>query len=189
MGPWPPQARELASKSKVARLATVDGGGQPHAVPICFVVVDERLYTIVDQKPKRNPGNLKRLRNISANPRVAVIIDHYEDDWANLSYLMIRGSASTVTATGEFAEALPAYRDLMLDAGRRLWVEEYVPSWEERSPTWTIFAADGAMLAKTTIPENFTPHHIAEDHIVGVWLDELDVSYVHVRQILPAEVP
>jgi hypothetical protein len=87
------------------------------------------------------------------------------------------------TRRSEFAEVLPSFRDLMLDAEQRIWVEEYVPSWENRTPMWTIFAADGALLARASIPENFTPIHIAEDRVVGVWLDELEVSYVHVRPI------
>jgi PPOX class probable F420-dependent enzyme len=79
----------------VARLATVDREGRPHVVPICFVIHGDMLYTAVDEKPKR-PGRLKRLENIEANPRVEVLIDHYEDDWSKLWWLRLRGTARIV---------------------------------------------------------------------------------------------
>jgi PPOX class probable F420-dependent enzyme len=79
----------------VARLATVDAGGRPHVVPICFVLDGDMLYTAVDAKPKRT-RRLKRLANIEANPCVEVLIDHYEDDWSQLWWVRLRGTARVV---------------------------------------------------------------------------------------------
>lgn len=76
----------------VARLATIDRNGQPHVVPICFVVDGDMLYTAVDEKPKRT-RRLKRLENIEANPQVEIVIDHYEDDWSKLWWVRLRGTA------------------------------------------------------------------------------------------------
>jgi PPOX class probable F420-dependent enzyme len=78
--------------ARVARLATVDRDGRPHVVPICFVLDGETLYTAVDEKPKRT-RRLKRLENIEANPRVEVLIDHYEDDWSKLWWVRADGIA------------------------------------------------------------------------------------------------
>ena len=44
--------------------------------------------------------------------------------------------------------------------------------------------SSGLALARTAIPDRFTPHHIGADYVVGSWQDELDVSYVHVRPII-----
>ncbi|MEV6051999.1 TIGR03668 family PPOX class F420-dependent oxidoreductase [Streptomyces sp. NPDC052107] len=79
----PPVARERFVSSPVARLATVDGSGVPHAVPVTFVVQDDVLYFAVDHKPK-STWNLRRLRNIRENPAVTVLVDHYDDDWTEL---------------------------------------------------------------------------------------------------------
>ena len=79
----------------VARLATVDRDGRPHVVPICFVLDGETLYTAVDEKPKRT-RRLKRLENIEANPRVEVLVDHYEDDWSKLWWVRLGGTARIV---------------------------------------------------------------------------------------------
>ncbi len=77
----------------VARLATADAHGQPHVVPVCFVYDDGSFYIAIDEKPKRTT-RLKRLRNIEANPQVALVIDVYHDDWSQLAWVMVQGTAS-----------------------------------------------------------------------------------------------
>jgi PPOX class probable F420-dependent enzyme len=97
----------------VARLATVGVDGRPHVVPICFVVDGDTLYTAVDEKAKRT-RRLKRLENIEANPQVEVLIDHYEDDWAKLWWIRLRGTARIVEdprAVELLAVKYPQYRD------------------------------------------------------------------------------
>lgn len=99
--------------AKVARLATVDPEGRPHVVPICFAIEGEMLYSVVDEKPKRT-RRLQRLRNIEANPRVEVVIDHYDEDWSKLWWVRLRGSA-TVEEDAHAVELLvakyPQYRE------------------------------------------------------------------------------
>ncbi|HWF36387.1 MAG TPA: TIGR03668 family PPOX class F420-dependent oxidoreductase [Solirubrobacteraceae bacterium] len=85
------EARELLTAARVARLATVDPTGRPHLIPICFAVSGETIYNAVDHKPKRTT-RLRRLRNVAANPRVAVLADHYEDeDWSALWWVRADG--------------------------------------------------------------------------------------------------
>lgn len=87
------QARELLVSARVARLATVGDDGRPHLVPITFALADrDTLITAVDHKPKRT-RDLRRLRNIAANPAVCVLADHYEDDWSGLWWVRADGVA------------------------------------------------------------------------------------------------
>jgi PPOX class probable F420-dependent enzyme len=87
------EARFLAER-RIAHLATADRGAIPHVVPVCFVLVEAWLYITIDQKPKRRPVTaLKRLRNIAENPRVAIVVDRYEEDWARLGWVMLQGRA------------------------------------------------------------------------------------------------
>jgi PPOX class probable F420-dependent enzyme len=98
--------------ARVARLATVDSEGRPHVVPICFVLEGDMLYTAVDEKPKRT-RRLRRLRNIEANPRVEVLIDHYAEDWSRLWWVRLRGTARVVDeprALELLAAKYPQYR-------------------------------------------------------------------------------
>lgn len=96
---------------RVARLATVGGAGQPHVVPVCFAVVDGAVYTPLDRKPKRVPvERLRRVRDLNANPAVCLVVDDYDDGWARLRWLQVRGAAAVVAPGPEHARAIAALR-------------------------------------------------------------------------------
>ena len=89
------EARARFAAARVARLATTG----PHLVPICFVLDGDTIWSAIDAKPKRG-GELTRLRNIAANPQVAVLADHYEDDWSRLWWARADGVARRVDHDG-----------------------------------------------------------------------------------------
>lgn len=104
--------RDFIAAARLARLGTSDLKGEPHTVPICFWFDGARLYFVIDEKPKGRTGTaLKRMRNIAQNPRVAVLIDHYEEDWAHLAYVLIHGLGSVVDDPKEYLLALRGLRD------------------------------------------------------------------------------
>jgi len=106
--------RELALRrlaaARVARLATASAQARPHLVPFCFAVVGDAVYSLVDDKPKRTRTGLRRLRNLAANPRAALLADHYEEDWSALWFVLVEGPAGLVEDAGEYARALEALR-------------------------------------------------------------------------------
>lgn len=99
------EMRRRIETEMVARLATIGRHGRPHIVPITFAADDDALYFAIDQKPKKT-ANLLRLRNIEANPAIAVLIDHYEDDWTKLWWVRIDGSARIVAKGADFDRAI-----------------------------------------------------------------------------------
>lgn len=107
----------------VARLATADAAGTPHVIPICYVIVGETLYFGIDEKPKRESSKpLKRIRNLIENPKAAVVIDRYDNDWNQLGWVMIRGAAEIlkdcdeqVRAHEALRERYPQYREMYLE--------------------------------------------------------------------------
>ena len=90
--PMSSAVRGLLRTARVARLATIDPEGRPHLLPVCFAFDGRVFYSAVDRKPKRG-RSLARLRNIAANPDVALLVDHYEDNWEKLQYVLVRGKA------------------------------------------------------------------------------------------------
>lgn len=102
--------RAFAEAHRVARLATADGSGAPHVIPICYALVDDCFYFVVDEKPKATRTGLKRLRNLTANPRAAIVVDDYDDDWQKLAYLLVRGPASLVEEDAEYDRVLALLR-------------------------------------------------------------------------------
>jgi PPOX class probable F420-dependent enzyme len=99
------EMRRRISAATVARLATVGHDGRPHIVPITFALGDDEVYFAVDFKPKKT-ADLQRLRNIELNPAVAVLVDHYEDDWTNLWWVRVDGSARIVIDGAQFDRAI-----------------------------------------------------------------------------------
>jgi PPOX class probable F420-dependent enzyme len=88
----PEQARERFASARVARLASADAAGRPHLVPVVFALQGDRVYSVVDAKPKRTTS-LRRLENVRQNPAVALLADHYEEDWSALWWVRAEGSA------------------------------------------------------------------------------------------------
>ncbi len=104
-----PEMELFVREARVARLATVDEAGQPLVVPICFVWDGTALYSAVDQKPKRS-RDLQRLRNIAANPKVSVVIDHYDEAWDRLRWVVFQGQGQLLQTTVEAHEAIDLLR-------------------------------------------------------------------------------
>ena len=107
------RVREFLRITRIGRLATSDRAGTPHAIPLCFWFDEERhFYFVIDQKPKRlTARGLKRMRNIAENPQVALLIDHYEEHWDALAYVLVHGEAAQVEDPGEYMLALRNLRD------------------------------------------------------------------------------
>ncbi|SRR5579875_235140 len=119
-----PRVAGFLAGARVGHLATVDQHGAPHNIPVCFWFDGSHFYFVIDQKPKRRIGmELKRMRNIAADPRVALVIDHYEEDWNFLGYVLVHGRAQVVQDPNEYLLALrnlrekyPQYRTMALVA-------------------------------------------------------------------------
>ncbi len=89
-----PEQTAFLVRQRVARLATADAGGRPHAVPVCFAYRAGTIYIALDEKPKDvPPDRLKRVRNILENPNVTLVADRYAEDWGRLAFVMVRGRA------------------------------------------------------------------------------------------------
>jgi PPOX class probable F420-dependent enzyme len=91
------EARRRFASARVARLATVGADGRPHLVPMAFALAGETVYSAVDAKPKRTRA-LRRLANVAAEPRVAVLADHYEEDWGALWWVRADGTGRILDA-------------------------------------------------------------------------------------------
>jgi PPOX class probable F420-dependent enzyme len=89
-------ARERFARARVARLATVGQDGRPHLVPVVFALHKETVHTAVDEAKPKATMRLRRLANIAANPAVALLADHYDEDWAALWWVRADGLARVI---------------------------------------------------------------------------------------------
>ena len=100
---------------RVGRLATADARGKPSVVPVVYasLVLDAEpvIAIAIDEKPKGDPRALRRVRNILERPEIALVVDEYREDWGELTWVLVRGSASLIEPGDEgHAEALAALR-------------------------------------------------------------------------------
>src|SRR5713226_1014525 len=109
---------------RVARLATADGEGHPHVIPVCYAFDGARFYTPLDEKPKRVAGReLRRVRNIEARHEASLLVDQYDDDWSRLGYVLVHGRADVLMpedaahahALVLLRERYPQYRSMALE--------------------------------------------------------------------------
>ena len=120
--------RERFAAAPVARMATITPAGRPHVVPVTCAVSGDTIYWAVDHKPKRS-RRLARLANLAANPAVAMVADHYEEDWSLLWWVRADGTGREVTDPAERARALAA-----LTAAH--------PQYADRPPEGPVVAVD-----------------------------------------------
>lgn len=119
MSIFTPEEMCFLQTQRVGRLATCGPSPdpRPHCVPVCYAYAQERIWIAIDEKPKSGRP-LRRLRNIAANPEVALTIDHYEDDWSRLAYLIVEGHAAELSLSAPARAALesryPPYRRMSL---------------------------------------------------------------------------
>jgi PPOX class probable F420-dependent enzyme len=59
------------------------------------------LYSALDEKRKSvaDPRALARVRDIVARPRVAVLVDRWDEDWSRLAWVRLEGKALLLEPT------------------------------------------------------------------------------------------
>ena len=93
--------RAFLLRRRIGHLATSDASAIPTVMPVCFALEADRLYTAVDDKPKRQ-RRLRRIRDLETNPHAAFVADRYDDDWSRLGWVMVRGTGRVLHSGAEF---------------------------------------------------------------------------------------
>jgi PPOX class probable F420-dependent enzyme len=105
------QQAGLLTEARIGHLSTADVLGAPHVIPVCYAFDGQAIYSALDQKPKRAALNrLKRVRNIQGNPRAALVVDHYSEDWRHLWYVLVHGDALVLEIGQDQAAAVSLLR-------------------------------------------------------------------------------
>ena len=105
----------MLTSARIGHLATAGEDARPHVIPVCFATDGRSIYSVLDQKPKRTGlTRLRRVRNILSNPQATLLVDHYEEDWGKLWYLMVSGLAELLMDSQEQTDAVALLRDKYL---------------------------------------------------------------------------
>ena len=143
---------EILAAWPVGRLAMVAAaGGGPWVTPVVFVPVGKSIWTPIDGKPKSgNP--LARLANAAADPRAALLLDEYSQDWSRLWWVRIDGTVrvhrvgrdpqgAAANAIAALRRKYPQYRTVPLFSGPPTLLELSI----ERARGWS---ADGRVAVR-----------------------------------------
>jgi PPOX class probable F420-dependent enzyme len=99
IGKLPSWARALLESGRVARLGFLDDSGHPRVLPVTYALVGDQIWSAIDQKPKRSPAaDLARVRFLRREPRAALTVDRYSDDWEQLAWVQVLGEIEIVAA-------------------------------------------------------------------------------------------
>jgi PPOX class probable F420-dependent enzyme len=114
----PSWALELLEAERVAHLGLLDDDGRPRVLPVTFARLQGAVWSAVDDKPKRVPGDrLARVRWLRARPASALTIDRYDDDWTRLAWVQVIGRTTVREVAGHpdvlaaLAARYPQYRE------------------------------------------------------------------------------
>lgn len=137
-----PLHKQRLDSARVARLSTASAAGVPHCVPVCYAVDGQRILIALDQKPKTvGVHALRRVRNVLANPRAALLVDRYSDEWTQLWFLLLECEAGLCELTQPqlalLRERYPQYRSM--DLGPALYLDP------TRVVFWSAIDAGGSM--------------------------------------------
>ncbi|MEK6276846.1 MAG: pyridoxamine 5'-phosphate oxidase family protein [Actinomycetota bacterium] len=93
----PAWAAELLESARVAHLGLLDEEGNPRVLPVTFALAAGRIWSAVDEKPKRAAADeLARVRFLRRDPHVALTVDRYSDDWEELAWVQVLGDVRVV---------------------------------------------------------------------------------------------
>jgi PPOX class probable F420-dependent enzyme len=104
----PEVMRSRVAASPVARLATLRPDGTPRLVPITFVLLDGLVCSAVDEVKPKTTTRLARLADVRRDPRVGLVVDHYDADWSTLWWVRVDGTAAVHEDGGTRERALAA---------------------------------------------------------------------------------
>ncbi len=124
---------EFVASARVGHLATTRTDGTPHVVPISPVLDLDRLVFATEI-------DTVKVRNIRANPFVAVCFDRYDEDWALLQQVLLYGAPYFIETGMEFLrdrnllyEKFPQYESSApIEEATSVIVEVEI----ERASTW-----------------------------------------------------
>ena len=79
----------------VGRLAFLDDEDTPRVLPVTYALAGGAVWSAIDNKPKRT-AEPARVRWLRRDPRAALVVDVYDDDWSQLAWVQLLGRVEVV---------------------------------------------------------------------------------------------
>lgn len=157
---------------------------QPYGAKTQVVVADTSFFVsdASDWTINEFSWSGAEMRTITLNRELTQIADDVKAAWVEEGVesrpMAYRRGVRRLLESLSWPVHKPTIDDLMLDTSGRIWFREFTPYGAERA-IWGVLDDAGNVLATGSIPAEFTPHVITEEHLVGVRPDGMDVQWVH----------
>jgi hypothetical protein len=138
-------------------------------------------YEIARYTPEGAPELIIRLGR-AAVPVGGVDVDRLKAERLENANPTWRQRTERMFADMPLPGTFPAFGDLMADPDGHLWVLDY-PRPGEDARRWTVFSSEGRALGFVATPPGLRVLEIGRDHVLGVWLDDLDVEHVRLYRL------
>ncbi len=122
----------MIGSARVCRVATADGAGVPHCVPVCPAFDGKKIYF-----GSANSG--KKISHLKQNPQVALAFDDYTEAWSGLRGITVFGEARLIE------------RGLVFRRIRRLLYKKF-PQYEKEAA----MEEDESVIVEVTLQRSFS---------------------------------
>ena len=110
-------------------------------LPVTFALAEGRIWSAIDQKPKR-AGEPARVRFLRRDPRAALTVDRYSDDWDQLAWVQVVGSVRILEVSEAAAPTVGhVSRRITIAAGLGALREKY-EQYREVTPPGPLLALE-----------------------------------------------
>jgi PPOX class probable F420-dependent enzyme len=106
----PVWASELLQAERIGHLGLLDAAARPRVLPVTYAQHDGAIWTIVDNKRKRQGTELARLRWLRERPRAALTVDRYDENWSALAWVQLLGDVAILEAADHGAAVVALAR-------------------------------------------------------------------------------
>lgn len=89
---------KLIARERVCRVATTGADGRAHVVPVCHVLSGDKICFGSGKKARK-------VENLRENPRIALTVDLYSEEWSQLRGVMVQGTATIIERGPRFKQA------------------------------------------------------------------------------------
>lgn len=86
----PPRIAAFLDEERRGVMSTIARDGSAHSVPVVFARIGNEIVSPIDHKPKTGEV-MARVKNLARDDRVTLLVDHWDEDWTRVGWLMVRG--------------------------------------------------------------------------------------------------
>ncbi|MGI8662392.1 MAG: pyridoxamine 5'-phosphate oxidase family protein [Acidimicrobiales bacterium] len=109
-------------------LATLHGRRGVDAVPIVFAVLGSAIVIPIDTLKAKRSTRLQRVANIEADERCVLLVEHYDDDWAQLWWVRLHARAKLCAPDAAALDALATRDERYREPGAVVATIELAPT-------------------------------------------------------------